>query len=52
MEDYNYHLSCAAGNIDLDDTSYSGAGINKYIDNGSDKKLDIDCGMSNVRVEF
>ncbi len=52
MGDYNYHLSCAAGNIDLDDTSYSGAGINKHIDNGSDKKLDIDCGMGNVCIEF
>ncbi|MBQ8189073.1 MAG: DUF4097 family beta strand repeat protein [Lachnospiraceae bacterium] len=52
MEDYDYNVSCAAGNVDLGDMSYSGAGINKHIDNGSDKKLDIDCGMGNVCIEF
>lgn len=52
FEDYNYKLSCAAGNIVLGDMSYSGAGINKRIDNGSDKTLDVDCGMGNVCIEF
>lgn len=51
-DDYNYNLRCAAGNIDLGDSSFSGLGMNKHIANGSDKTIDIDCGMGNVSIVF
>lgn len=50
--DYNYNLKCAAGNVDLGHDSYSGVSVSKHIENGSDKTIDIDCGMGNVSVEF
>lgn len=52
MEDYNYQLNCAAGNMEIDGESYSGAAVDSFIDNGSARLIDIDCAMGNVEVDF
>ena len=52
-KDYNYDLSCGMGNIDLEDSEYSGLGIEKNISNeGAKRKMVLECGMGEIDVEF
>ncbi len=51
-QDFNYQLSCVAGNMEIDGDSYAGAAVERTIDNGADKSMEIDCSMGNVKVEF
>lgn len=51
-EDYNYQLNCAAGNMEIDGESYAGAAVDRYIDNGAVRLIEIDCAMGNVEVGF
>ena len=51
--DYNYEISCAAGNVDIGDSSYSGIGHDKNITNpnaGGD--MELNCGVGNITVTF
>ena len=52
-KDYNYELSCGMGEIDLEDSEYSGLGIEKTISNeGAQKDMVLECGMGEIDVEF
>ena len=52
-KDYNYELSCGMGEIDLEDSEYSGLGIEKNISNeGARKDMVLECGMGEIDVEF
>ena len=52
-KDYNYDLSCGMGEIDLEDSEYSGLGIEKNISNeGARKDMVLKCGMGEIDVEF
>ena len=52
-KDYNYDLSCGMGEIDLEDSEYSGIGIEKNISNeGARKDMVLECGMGEIDVEF
>lgn len=51
-QDFNYQLSCVAGNMDIDGDSFAGAVMDRTIDNGAAKYMDIDCSMGNVEVNF
>ena len=52
-KDYNYDLSCGMGEINLEDSEYSGIGIEKYISNeGARKDMVLECGMGEIDVEF
>ena len=51
--DYDYEISCSAGEIDIGDSSYSGIGHEKKISNpGASGKMDLDCGVGNITVDF
>ena len=51
--DYNYQISCSAGNVDIGDSSYSGVGHNKNITNPNAKgNMNLDCGVGNITVDF
>lgn len=50
--DYNYAMTCGAGEITLNGSSYSGIGLHKRIDNGGRHTIDIDCGMGNIDVDL
>lgn len=51
--DYNYAISCSAGNIDVGDRSYSGLGHERDISNpGASGKINLDCGVGNITVNF
>ena len=52
-KDYNYELSCGMGEIDLENSEYSGLGIEKNISNESARKdMVLECGMGEIDVEF
>lgn len=52
-KDYNYNLSCGMGEIDLENSEYSGLGIEKTISNeGAQKDMVLECGMGEIDVEF
>lgn len=52
-KDYNYDLSCGMGEINLEDSEYSGIGIEKNISNeGVRKDMVLECGMGEIDVEF
>ena len=52
-KDYNYDLSCGMGEINLEDSEYSGIGIEKNISNeGARKDMVLECGMGEIEVEF
>lgn len=52
-KDYNYELSCGMGEIDLENSEYSGFGIEKTISNeGAQKDMVLECGMGEIDVEF
>ncbi len=51
-DDYNYSINCAAGNIEIDGTSYSMLAGEKSIDNDADRDIQLDCGMGNVVIDF
>ncbi len=52
QEDFNYELSGAMGSLTLGGESYSGFSQEKSIDNGAQKKMELDCSMGNVTVLF
>ena len=52
-KDYNYDLSCGMGEINLEDSEYSGIGIEKNISNeGARKDMVLECGMCDIQVDF
>lgn len=52
-KDYNYDLFCGMGEINLEDSEYSGIGIEKNISNeGARKDMVLECGMGEIDVEF
>ena len=52
-KDYNYDLSCGMGELNLEDSEYSGIGIEKNISNeGARKDMVLECGMGEIDVEF
>ncbi len=52
QKDFNYDLSCVAGNMEIGEDSFSGAVMDRSIDNSAAKSMDIDCSMGNVEVIF
>ena len=52
MEDYNYEIECATGNVEIDDESFSGLAAERVINNDADAVMNIECSMGNVTVGF
>lgn len=52
-EDYSYRISCGTGSILLENEEFSGLGAMKKIDNeGASRKIQLECGMGTVEVDF
>lgn len=51
-EEYNYDIECGVGEIVCGDSSYSGLGKDRSIDNDADKEINIEGGVGSVIVEF
>ena len=52
LRDFNYELSKALGNVTLGGSSSSGLSHEKYLDNGADKTIAVDCSLGNVTIQF
>ncbi|MCI6122516.1 DUF4097 family beta strand repeat-containing protein [Bariatricus sp. SGI.161] len=50
--EFNYDIECGIGEIICGENSYSGLSVEKRIDNGANKEMQIECGVGNVTVEF
>lgn len=50
--DFDYELNCVAGNMEIGDDEFSGASVERNIDNGATKNMTIECTMGNVEVKF
>lgn len=51
-EDFNYELTSSMGGIELGNKSYGGLDRAKYINNGADKKMDLDSSMGSIEISF
>lgn len=52
-EDYDFEISCAAGDIALGNNSYSGLGQEKEIVNpDASGEMNLECGVGNISVQF
>ncbi len=51
-EDYDYEISCAAGNVEIGQMNFAGVGVKKTIDHNSGKRINVDCGMGEVEISF
>ena len=50
--DFNYSLECGIGTIDMGNSSFSGLGTERYIDNGQSRELSVECGVGSVELQF
>lgn len=50
--DFDYKLECGVGDIEVDGESYTGFGAEQKIDHGSDREIDIECGVGSVILCF
>lgn len=50
--DYDYDMECSMGNLSLGGEKYSGVAIEKDIDNGNGRLIDIECAAGNISIDF
>ena len=50
--DYDYSIECGMGNVTIGDNSYSGLANEKTIENGADRKMEVECAVGNVDIRF
>lgn len=52
-EDYNYRISCGVGSVLLGEDEFTGLGSTKKVDNnGASRKMQLECGMGTLEVDF
>lgn len=51
-EEYNYEIECGVGEILCGDSSYSGLGKDRHIDNNADKDISVEGGVGSVIIDF
>lgn len=52
QNEYDYELDCGIGELRVGSDSYTGLGSKRHIDNGTGKKMEINCGIGRVEVSF
>lgn len=50
--DFDYAVECGIGSVQIGDTEYSGLGTDKTISNRSKKKIDAQCGVGSIAIDF
>lgn len=50
--DFNYDLSCKAGDIEVGDAEYSGINFSRKIDNSAKRNMKISCKAGSVSLSF
>ncbi len=51
-KDYNYNVECSMGNVKVGETKLSSVAAERYVDNGSQRFLDVECAMGNATIRF
>lgn len=51
-DDHDYNLQCAAGNLCVGSTTFSGVAADKKIDNGTGSLYKLECAMGNLEITF
>lgn len=51
-EDFNYEVSVGLGEVYLGSDKYSGSVDNKVIDNETDRKITVRCGIGDVSIKY
>lgn len=52
QSDYDYELSCGAGEVIVGNKSYGGLFREAEIDNGSSRQIRADCGLGSIEIRF
>lgn len=52
QSDYNYEITCGIGQVSCGESTYSGMGCDKKIDNHAAREMKIECGIGEVNVDF
>ncbi len=52
QEDYNYDISGSAESVQIGTDTLAGMVMERWIDNGSHKKITMSCAMGSVKIEF
>lgn len=50
--DYNYEIDCAVGSVKCGERSCSGVGAEKTINHHASGKINVDCGVGSVELNF
>ena len=50
--DYDYQVSCGAGEVSIDGNSYSGLGRSQSVVNDTGRMIRVDNGMGNTELHF
>lgn len=50
--DFDYAVECGIGSVQIGDAEYSGLGTDKTISNKSKKKIDAQCGVGSISIDF
>ena len=48
--DYDYEIDCSMGEVHMDGFSSEGLGVQRSIQNGAGRLLELDCGMGSITV--
>lgn len=51
-EDFNYEIEGAMGSVEIGSHDYSGLAQERKINNGADKKIEVDCAMGSIEISF
>ncbi|MBR6664716.1 MAG: DUF4097 family beta strand repeat protein [Lachnospiraceae bacterium] len=51
-EDFDYKIEAVSGSVSLGGQQYSGLAKEKEIDNDADKKMELECAMGSIQVNF
>lgn len=52
MKDYNYKVECGIGAVEIAGENYGRPGVDKKIDNGASKSIELECGVGDITVDF
>ena len=52
QDNFNYSIDCGIGEVILGGDSYSSLGVSREIDNDAEKKMELDCGVGQIHVEY
>lgn len=49
---FDYVIDCGIGEVNIAGNSYSSMGVSRRLDNGAEKKMELDCGVGSIRVQY